>query len=115
EDIMGMAVSVVVAAAEPAEEAFDELFAWLRWVDEVFSTYRESSEISRLADGALTLAECSLAVAEILERCEALRKTTDGYFDANASGRLDPSGLVKGWAVENGSSILFDAGFVDHC
>ena len=36
----------------------------------------------------------------MLARCEALRRATGGYFDVRATGALDPSGFVKGWAVD---------------
>ena len=50
---------------------------------------------------------------EVLDRCEELRAATDGYFDARVArhGRLDPSGLVKGWAVERAGSIADDLGW----
>ena len=41
-------------------------------------------------------------VRAVLERCEELREETDGYFDCEGGGSLDPSGLVKGWAVDRG-------------
>ena len=31
---------------------------------------------------------------------------TGGYFDARAGGSLDPSGLVKGWAVDRAAALL---------
>jgi thiamine biosynthesis lipoprotein len=46
----------------------------------------------------------------VLGRCEALREETDGVFDAHASGRLDPSGLVKGWSVDRAAELLRNAG-----
>jgi thiamine biosynthesis lipoprotein len=46
----------------------------------------------------------------VLARCEALHHETDGYFSAYASGRLDPSGLVKGWSVDRAAGLLADAG-----
>lgn len=89
------------------------VFAWLRWVDATFSTYRADSEISRLDRGEL--AGPHPLVREVLARCEALRRETGGYFDARAGGRLDPSGYVKGWAVERAAAFgrgrfLIDAG-----
>jgi FAD:protein FMN transferase len=101
---MGMPVSITGVGAAAAEEAF----AWLRRVDALFSTYRPDSEISRLDRGELALADCDPLVTEVLERCEGLRRVTDGYFDAWAAGRLDPSGLVKGWAVDR-AAVLLDA------
>jgi thiamine biosynthesis lipoprotein len=45
-----------------------------------------------------------------------MRRETDGYFDARADhGRLDPSGLVKGWSVEQASGLLARAGSANHC
>jgi thiamine biosynthesis lipoprotein len=40
---------------------------------------------------------------------------TGGYFDAYASGPLDPCGLVKGWSIEAASSMLAAAGSPNHC
>jgi thiamine biosynthesis lipoprotein len=89
------------------------VFAWLRWVDATFSTYRADSEISRLDRGEL--GDPHPAVCEVLARCEELRVETDGLFDARAGGRLDPSGYVKGWAVQRAAAFgrgrfLIDAG-----
>jgi FAD:protein FMN transferase len=96
---MGMPVKV---GGDADHEA---VFAWLRWVDATFSTYRADSEVSRLDRGELAPADAHPLVREVLERCEALRIETDGHFDARATGRLDPSGYVKGWAVERASAL----------
>jgi thiamine biosynthesis lipoprotein len=40
---------------------------------------------------------------------------SSGFFDARASGTLDPSGLVKGWSVEVASGMLVEAGSSNHC
>jgi FAD:protein FMN transferase len=89
------------------------VFAWLRWVDVTFSTYRPDSEISRLDRGERF--DPHPLVREVLARCEELRVATGGLFDARAGGRLDPSGYVKGWAVERAAvfgrgRFLIDAG-----
>jgi FAD:protein FMN transferase len=46
----------------------------------------------------------------ILARCEELREETRGFFDVHATGRLDPSGLVKGWSVDRAAELLRHAG-----
>jgi FAD:protein FMN transferase len=101
--IMGMPIEIDVR-----DEAVDvePAFAWLRRADALFSTYSEDSEISRLDRGELLLSECAPEVDEVLTRCVALRRETDGYFDVRAGGRLDPSGLVKGWAVARAAERL---------
>ena len=49
----------------------------------------------------VALADAHPDLRAIARRCEALRAETDGYFDATCGGRrVNPSGLVKGWAVD---------------
>jgi FAD:protein FMN transferase len=109
--IMGMPISVAGAGSDAAEA----VFGWLRRVDELFSTYRCESEISRLDRGELALADADPLVREVLARCERLREETGGYFDARAGGRLDPSGLVKGWAVDRAAALLDASGEQRFC
>ncbi|WP_084129881.1 FAD:protein FMN transferase [Demequina sp. NBRC 110055] len=73
----------------------------LAWVDSVFSTYREDSWISRINRGEASLADAPPALAEVLDLCESFRDETDGLFDARTpDGRIDPTGIVKTWALE---------------
>jgi FAD:protein FMN transferase len=109
EQVMGMMVGIVVRD-DPAPCAFDEAFAWLHAVERIFSPYRSDSEIARLERGELALGGACASVREVLGFCEGLRQRTGGFFDAWASGRLDPSGVVKGWAVERAAQILDHAG-----
>jgi thiamine biosynthesis lipoprotein len=108
EQIMGMPIVVEVRSGDAP---FEEVFAWFRRVDDTFSTYKPESEISRVARGASPV---SPEVFEILERCEQLRIRTNGYFDAYAGGTLDPSGLVKGWAVDRAADLLDAAGVPEY-
>jgi thiamine biosynthesis lipoprotein len=110
--IMGMPVVVDVRDDDVDERVLEQMFDWLRVVDAIFSTYKEDSEISRLSRGELAVVAAHRDVREVLERCEALRIETDGYFDVRAatSDAIDPSGLVKGWAVDRAVSILEEAG-----
>ena len=114
---MGTVVSLDVrgAAAPAAQAAFEQLMAWLHDVDRRFSTYRDDSEISRLDRGELLVTDASSEVRWVLQRCAALRSETGGAFDERANGRLDPSALVKGWAVEHGAELLSAAGLTDFC
>ena len=105
-------------------ETLRGLIAWLHWVDATFSTYRADSEISRLNHGELTRAQLHADVREVLERCEQLKHETGGYFDIAAPyrartapgagdggpGSVDPSGLVKGWAIAAAGRHLRHAG-----
>src|SRR4051794_33175303 len=111
--IMGMPIAIDVRDGDGID--VDPAFDWLREVDATFSTYRADSEISRLARGEMTLAECRPEVDEVLTRCLALERETRGYFSVRPAGRLDPSGLVKGWAVSGAADRLAAAGARHFC
>jgi FAD:protein FMN transferase len=109
EHVMGMPVIIDVCDPDAGEASVDRAYDWLGLVDRMFSTYRPDSQISRLNRGELTLAEADPAVRSVLRRCATLRDETAGYFDAHAcaaAGEVDPSGLVKGWAVAGAGRIL---------
>jgi FAD:protein FMN transferase len=111
---MGTVATVDVYDPVPDERAVDAVFAWLHEVDQRFSTYRADSEVCRLDRGELTIDGCSSELRYVLDACARLWRETDGYFDAYATGRLDPSGYVKGWAVQVASERLHEAGAVNH-
>jgi thiamine biosynthesis lipoprotein len=118
KQVMGIPVSVQLADDLPypvLAALADEAFSWLHQVDELFSTYKPDSEVSRLSRGELRLDDCSPQVRTVVERCADLWRSTDGYFDAYATGGLDPSGYVKGWAVQVASDALVAGGSVNHC
>ena len=79
---------------------------WLHHVDALFSTYRPESAISRLAREVTSLGDEPEVVSEVLRLCEEAERRTRGCFTLRPGGRLDPSGLVKGWAVEEACRIL---------
>jgi FAD:protein FMN transferase len=113
--VMGMPVTVF-APSSPVGHSLEAVFAWLHWADATFSPFRADSQISRIERGELAVSDAHPLVREVLARCDALHRETGGYFDARHSGALDPSGLVKGWAVDRaaalfgGSRLCIDAG-----
>lgn len=115
ESIMGMPIVVDVRDHGVVDPTLDDLFDWLRWVDETFSTFKDDSQISRINRGELSRGDAHPLVRQVLDRCEELRRETDGYFDMRTpAGSIDPSGLVKGWAVDRAAAILDDAGLRNH-
>jgi FAD:protein FMN transferase len=111
--VMGTVVSFDLH--EPVSvETMSAVTRWLDHTDRVFSTYRRDSDISRLDRGECRLEDCDPDVALVLELCADATVATDGYFSTMAAGRLDPSGLVKGWAVERASDLLSAAGSRHH-
>ncbi|WP_203911511.1 FAD:protein FMN transferase [Rhizocola hellebori] len=115
---MGTAISIDLSGSIDsvrAAELADAAFAWFREVDARFSTYQDDSEVNRLQRGELSSADASPDLRHVLDECARLWRETDGYFDAYATGRLDPSGYVKGWSVQVASDRLTAAGAPDHC
>lgn len=110
EQVMGIPVGIDVRD-DVDPRALDRAFDHLRWVDTTFSTYVPDSEIARVGAGA----DPSPPVRAVLERCDDLRRRTGGGFDVHATGRLDPSGFVKGWALEGAAAILAEAGARNLC
>jgi len=117
---MGLPISVLArgdaAAAPEADDAVQAVYAELHDVDAMFSPYRDDSEVSRHARGELSLEACDPLVQDVARRCDELRELTGGLFDATRpDGRWDPSGLVKGWAVERAARHLAAADDLDWC
>lgn len=113
EQVMGLPVSVLLrgpTARDPLPAAdVGRVYDELRAIEAVFSTWRADSQVSRHNAGTLDLADCSPEVREVAALCEQARIDTDGCFDAHhPDGRWDPSGVVKGWAVERASRHLHD-------
>ena len=91
----------------------DRAFAELHAIDTRFSTYRTDSEVSRLGRGELPSSEISDQLREVLELADQLRRTSGGAFDVHrhrADGGFDPSGIVKGWALERAQGLLDEGG-----
>jgi thiamine biosynthesis lipoprotein len=113
EHVMGTAVGIRVRDAGVPVGALRDAFDWLRDVDRRFSTYRAESEISRIGRGDLPEREASLDVRQVLALCDELATESGGVFDARhhrADGSLDPSGVVKGWSVDEAALRLDAAG-----
>ncbi|MHA7961091.1 FAD:protein FMN transferase [Streptomyces sp. L500] len=81
----------------------------------MFSPYRPDSAVSRLDRGETTVERCPPEVGEVLRLCARAETITGGWFSVRADGRLDPCGLVKGWAVERAADLLHEAGAHDLC
>ena len=90
----------------------------MRTADVRFSPFKPESEVSRLLRGELSEADCERDLRQILSLAETLRTRTGGYFDVRGhrpDGRPDPTGLVKGWALEEAAWILAEAGIRNFC
>ena len=114
QHVMGMPVSIHLRGAgvrgAEAEARVQTAYDELRAVDSLFSTYRPATEVSRIDRGELDIADAHPLVQEVVELCHVAREVTGGAFDAwlpyDGRLRFDPSGLVKGWAVQRAADHL---------
>src|SRR5947209_6878171 len=109
--LMGMPITVEVADQGVKESDLEAVYRYLVYVDDTFSTYKDTSEVSRLNRGELREDEYSDDMREVLALSEETRRATGGYFTIWHGEICDPSGIVKGWAVRNAARILEDRGF----
>ena len=114
EHCMGTVFSIDIRDEGEWSAALAEVVQWLHRVDATFSTYLTDSPISRLGRGEISLPDCPSEVAQVLQACDAITMEMGGYFTAWPGGRLDPSGYVKGWAIERASEILREHGSNNH-
>ncbi|MEV0563254.1 FAD:protein FMN transferase [Dactylosporangium sp. NPDC050588] len=116
EQIMGLPVSVHLrgpgAGDPPAEAAVAAVFADLRRDDAAFSPYLDGSDLSRWERGE---APPTPELEAVIALCDEARERTGGWFDPRGlpdprtgRPRYDPSGLVKGWAVQRAAAHLPD-------
>jgi len=124
EHVMGMPVSLAMrgrhAADRYGESAWARALSVLCEADRVFSTYRSDSFVSRLGRGEIGVADCPAEVAQVLALADLARVESDGAFDVHPvdpDGRavLDPSGVVKGWAVQRASQAFDALADTDFC
>ncbi len=109
---MGMPLTVSIPDARAAQAHMDEVLAYLTSVDERFSTYKETSEISRINKGLLHPDAASRDMCDVFDLSEETRRMTDGFFDIRRPiGGYDPSGLVKGLAIQRAADLLRARGF----
>ena len=111
---MGTAVSVHIADVVPqetADVAWESVGVFLRDIEDRFSTFLQTSEISRINAGELHMLDASPDVVEVLDACTWLEHLSDGVFNARRpDGSIDPAGFVKGWAAERAAILLGEAG-----
>jgi thiamine biosynthesis lipoprotein len=108
--VMGTVVTIdLYPLAEPlqAQQQLAAAATVLQRADEVFSTWRQGSPVSRLRRGEITAADAPPEVSAVLAACSTARELSDGWFDPWAMpGGFDPTGYVKGWAAQRALAEL---------
>lgn len=93
------------------EKDINDVFTYLHHIDNVFSTYKKDSEISKINDGSLLKRNATEEVKHIFALCEETKHETNGYFDMTRNGKINPSGIVKGYAIHMAANMLRDKGY----
>lgn len=93
---------------------FDRAFALVREIDAAFSPFIATSDVSRMNGSSLAEVDASPDVRAVLDLCRHYERATSGYFSAWDRGRLDPCGLVKGWAIARVAELIDRAGHASY-
>jgi FAD:protein FMN transferase len=111
EPVMGTVFSfTAVPGSVPPATVRAALAAACRIVhrcDEVFSTWDPASPVSRFRRGEAAPGLMPPEFAEVVQECEDAKAASGGWFDPWAMpGGVDPTGLVKGWAVDHALAVM---------
>lgn len=112
-DIMGMPVAVEIVDADA--NALEAVFDYFTAVDKRFSTYKTDSEISRINRGEVHEGEYSIEMKEVFALAEKTLQESHGFFSIQRpDGSIDPSGLVKGWAIQKAAELVDTMGYQNY-
>ena len=104
--LMGMPITVEIADKEAKLKDIEDIFEYFDYIDHKFSPYKDNSELTKINRGELKPKEYSEDIRLVLKLCQKTKEESDGYFEIVHDGKINPSGLVKGWAIHNAANIL---------
>ena len=103
---MGMPVTIICSDDTLDSEAFEETFNFFKKIDAAYSPYIESSDVTKINNGQLQEKDYSKELRDILKLADTTKQQANGYFDVWHKGSFDPSGIVKGWAIQQAATII---------
>ncbi len=101
-----MPIIIDIVDSQVTPDDLETIFSYFTAIDNQFSTYKQDSEISKINSGALAKENYSKDMQTVFALSEKTKQETRGYFDILHQGKYDPSGIVKGWAIQNAADIL---------
>lgn len=108
--IMGMPITVEIVDAWPLDVT-SQVFSYFEIIDAQFSTYRPDSEICAFNRQEISEGDLSVEMKQVFALARLTQAETNGYFNmVQNDSTVDPSGIVKGWAIFNAAQILKRAG-----
>ena len=112
--IVDVDIASSVVSKDGLNQGMQQVIDFCKQVDADFSTYIDTSWVTRLRTHHIEISSCPPSVQEVWELCLQAKYLTDGAFDPWAvEGGFDPSGLVKGWAADKCADLLVSQG-IEH-
>jgi thiamine biosynthesis lipoprotein len=109
--IMGMPITVEIIDHDPSD-TIELVFKYFHEIDERFSTYKDTSEISKINRGEIRESDWSNEMKDVFSLATLTKRESEGYFDIKRpDGMIDPSGIVKGLAIQRAGLLIYQAGF----
>lgn len=112
--VMGMPATIAIADDTAKKKDVNKIFRYWDTLDKQFSTYKKDSEVEKINRGEIQFKNYSLLMKKIMRLALKTKKDTHGYFDVFFQGRFDPSGIVKGYAIYEGSKMLKKMGYKNY-
>lgn len=109
--VMGMRGVICIVDTHATKKDADDIFRFYKTIDDRFSTYKKTSEISKINQGKILKKDYSALMRKILKLASDTKTKTQGIFDVYYQGKLDPSGIVKGYAIYEAARMLRKKGF----
>lgn len=102
-----MTIPFTVSIAASTDDVLNETFALimkpirqrLAQVEQNYSDFRADSLVTRFQNGEDQLLIENSEFQQIYAATKEAQLQTEGYFDPMFSGKFDPTGYVKGWAI----------------
>ena len=94
------AVTVDQATTTNFERPVQQISTFLQQIDRDFSPFKSQSLVSRYQRNELAGAELTDQFLEIYGLAVQAQELTAGAFTPFSRGQYDPTGLVKGWAIQ---------------
>lgn len=102
---MGMPISINIPDCSNAS-IFEHADTLLTRIDNLYSPYKLSSEVSKIARGEQTIDHAGKELQSILRIAETYERKTNGYFSVFYDNVFNPSGIVKSWAIKQLENLL---------
>jgi thiamine biosynthesis lipoprotein len=109
--IVDVDIASSVVSKDGLNQGMQKVIDFCKQVDADFSSYIDTSWVTRLRTHQIEITSCPPSVQEVWELCLQAKYLSDGAFDPWAvDGGFDPSGLVKGWAADKCADMLVASG-----